>query len=74
MINSERCAIAWRAAQDIVDGSYVNLGIGIPTLVPAFVPAGREIVYQSENGLVGVGPLPAAAPRIPTSSTQARTR
>ena len=63
MMSSDRSAIAWRAAQDIIDGSYVNLGIGIPTLVPAFVPAGREIVYQSENGLLGVGPppLPGAA-------------
>jgi 3-oxoadipate CoA-transferase, beta subunit len=65
VINSKRCAIAWRAAQDIVDGSYVNLGIGIPTLVPAFVPAGREIVYQSENGLLGVGPPPAAGAEDP---------
>lgn len=65
MINSERRAIAWRAAQDIADGSYVNLGIGIPTLVPAFVPAGREIVYQSENGLLGVGPPPIAGAEDP---------
>lgn len=65
MINSERRAIAWRAAQDIMEGSYVNLGIGIPTLVPEFVPAEREIVYQSENGLLGVGPPPAPGAEDP---------
>lgn len=53
-----RMAIARRAACDIPDGSAVNLGIGIPTLVPALVPPGREVVYQSENGLLGLGPNP----------------
>jgi 3-oxoadipate CoA-transferase beta subunit len=55
-----RADIARRAARDIPDGSTVNLGIGIPTLVPAMVPVGREVIYQSENGLLGVGPAPAS--------------
>ncbi len=50
--------IAQRAAQDVEDGMVVNLGIGIPTLVADFVPAGREVVYHSENGLIGLGPAP----------------
>ncbi|GAC1402225.1 MAG: 3-oxoacid CoA-transferase subunit B [Candidatus Velthaea sp.] len=53
-----RTEVAWRAAQDLPDGSYVNLGIGFPTLVARFVPAGREVMYHSENGLLGVGPPP----------------
>ncbi len=55
----DRRQIAWRAAQDVADGAYVNLGIGIPTLVADYVPAGREIVFHSENGILGVGPAPA---------------
>ena len=51
--------MAARAAQDIPDGSYVNLGIGIPELVTKFVPQGREFIYHSENGLLGMGPSPA---------------
>ncbi len=46
------------AAQDIPDGSYVNLGIGIPELVAKFAPAGREFIYHTENGLLGMGPEP----------------
>jgi 3-oxoadipate CoA-transferase beta subunit len=46
-----RETMAWRAAQDIVDGSYVNLGIGLPTLAARFVPVDREIIYHSENGI-----------------------
>ena len=51
-----RRQIAWRAAQDIADGSYVNLGIGLPTAVAGFIPGDREIVFHSENGVLGFVP------------------
>ena len=54
----KRRQIAWRAAQDLADGAYVNLGIGLPTMVSDFIPADREIVLHSENGVLGVGPAP----------------
>ena len=53
-----RRQIAWRAAQDIDEGMYVNLGIGLPTLVSDFIPADREVVLHSENGVLGLGPAP----------------
>jgi 3-oxoadipate CoA-transferase beta subunit len=51
--------LARRVAMDIPDGSYVNLGIGLPEMVAQFVPEGREVIYHTENGLLGMGPSPA---------------
>jgi 3-oxoadipate CoA-transferase beta subunit len=50
--------IAWRVAQDIPDGAIVNLGIGMPERVAEFIPEGREFLLHSENGLLGMGPMP----------------
>ncbi|HVJ51928.1 MAG TPA: 3-oxoacid CoA-transferase subunit B [Aliidongia sp.] len=65
MMPLNRRQIAWRAAQDVPDGAYVNLGIGIPTLVADYKPAEREIVFHSENGILGVGPAPAPGEEDP---------
>ena len=57
-IGWSRAEMAQKVAFDIPDGSYVNLGIGIPEMVADFVPEGRELIYQTENGLLGMGPVP----------------
>lgn len=57
-IGWSREEMARRTARDIPDGAYVNLGIGIPELVARFVPEGREVIYHTENGLLGMGPEP----------------
>ena len=59
MIRLNRDAMAARVAQDIPEGAYVNLGIGLPTMVANFLPRDKEVFLQSENGLLGMGPAPA---------------
>jgi 3-oxoadipate CoA-transferase beta subunit len=57
-IGLSRKQVAWRIAQEIEEGSYVNLGIGSPEMVANYIPEGREIIFHSENGILGMGPAP----------------
>lgn len=68
-----RNQMAWRAAQDIADGMVVNLGLGIPVLASDYLPAGRDVFFQSENGVIGVGPE-AAPDKIDTDLVDAGSR
>jgi 3-oxoacid CoA-transferase subunit B len=61
----DKNGIAKRIAREVKDGMYVNLGIGIPTLVANFIPEGTNVVLQSENGLLGIGPFPIAGEEDP---------
>lgn len=63
--NQIREVIARRAALELKDGDVVNLGIGLPTMIPDYLPAGVEVTLQSENGLVGMGPTPAPGEEDP---------
>ena len=61
----KREVIARRVAQELRDGYYVNLGIWLPTLIPNYLPAGIEVILQSENGMLGIGPYPFAGEEDP---------
>ena len=60
-----REVIARRVAMELHDGDVVNLGIGLPTLVPNYLPEGGEVILQTENGLIGMGPTPAPGEEDP---------
>ncbi|HWW50664.1 MAG TPA: CoA transferase subunit B [Verrucomicrobiae bacterium] len=61
----KREIIARRVAQELVDGSYANLGIGLPTMIPSYLQPGVEVILQSENGMLGIGPYPVEGDEDP---------
>jgi 3-oxoadipate CoA-transferase, beta subunit len=65
--------MAARVARDIPDGAYVNIGIGLPTRVPNFLPPDREIILQSENGILGMGPAPSPGSEDPDLINASKT-
>jgi acetate CoA/acetoacetate CoA-transferase beta subunit len=62
----DKTLIAKRVARELKDGSLVNLGIGLPTLVPRYLPLGIEVYFQSENGIIGMAPVPGAGMEEPS--------
>jgi acetate CoA/acetoacetate CoA-transferase beta subunit len=62
----DKILIAKRVARELKDGSLVNLGIGLPTLVPRYLPPGIEVYFQSENGIIGMAPVPGAGMEEPS--------
>jgi 3-oxoacid CoA-transferase subunit B len=64
-MSDERTKIIKRAVQEIQDGMYVNLGIGMPTMIASYIPEDRNVMLQSENGLLGIGPYPYAGEEDP---------
>jgi len=62
----DKVLIAKRVARELTDGSLVNLGIGLPTLIPRYLPHGIEVYFQSENGIIGMAPVPGAGMEEPS--------
>ena len=62
----DKVLIARRVASELKDGNLVNLGIGLPTMVPKYLPPGIEVYFQSENGIIGMAPVPGAGMEEPS--------
>jgi acetate CoA/acetoacetate CoA-transferase beta subunit len=62
----DKTLIAERAALELKDGNLVNLGIGLPTLIPGYMPPGMDVYFQSENGIIGMAPMPGAGMEEPS--------